>query len=109
MQEYVGCKIERQPGYIKLTQPVLVQSFEDEYDLPEGKAPRTPVKPNSVLPFVEQNDVMPAKQVTYYRSGVGKLIHLVRWSRSESWNSVRDLTRHMPKPPDAMLPQCTEL
>jgi hypothetical protein len=41
--------------------------------------------------------MMPAKQLTYYRSGVGKLIHLARWSRSESWNAIRHLTRLMSK------------
>ena len=29
-QEYVGCKIERDKFQIRLTQPVLMQSFEDE-------------------------------------------------------------------------------
>ena len=30
---------------------------------------------------------------TYYRSGVGKLLHMARWSRPETQNSVRELTR----------------
>eukprot|EP00957_Ditylum_brightwellii_P118115 9008098-Ditylum_brightwellii.AAC.1 len=31
MDEYVGCKVEHntKEGYMKLTQPVLLQSFED--------------------------------------------------------------------------------
>jgi hypothetical protein len=39
MNEYVGCQVERQPGYIKLTQPVLIQSLHDEFELPEGSLP----------------------------------------------------------------------
>ena len=46
LTEYVGSKIEmtrRESGTeIKITQPVLVQSLKDEFDLPEGKPPRTP-------------------------------------------------------------------
>jgi hypothetical protein len=33
--------------------------------------------------------------MTYFQSGVGKLIHLVQWLRPECWNPVRDLTRYM--------------
>lgn len=31
MNEYVGCKIERRGDILKMTQPVLVQSLEDEF------------------------------------------------------------------------------
>ena len=76
MQEYVGCKVERKPGYIKLTQPVLIQSLNDEFDLPDGKAPKTPAEPNTILPFIEEHDQMNGNIKTYFRSGVGKMIHL---------------------------------
>lgn len=97
MREYVGCKIERQRGLTKLTQPVLIQSLTDEFEIPDGHSPRTPAEPNSALPKIADEEMMPGTLMTYYRSGVGKLIHLVRWSRPESWNAVRDLTRHMSK------------
>ena len=35
LTEYIGCKIDRGNGWMKLTQPVLLQSFEDEFDLPD--------------------------------------------------------------------------
>jgi hypothetical protein len=85
MKEYVGCKIERGDGYLKVTQPVL----KDEFELPEGNPPLTPA------PYCKPKDKLPDKLMTYYRSGVGKLIHLVRWTRPECWNPVRDLTRYM--------------
>jgi hypothetical protein len=31
---------------------------------------------------------------TYYRSGVGKLLHLRRWSRPDTANALRDLSRY---------------
>jgi Reverse transcriptase (RNA-dependent DNA polymerase) len=97
MKEYVGCKVDRTPGCIKLTQPVLVKSLEDEFELPNGRAPRVPAEPNTVLPFIEDDNMMPSNHMTYYRSGVGKMINLVRWCRADCWNAVRDLTRHMSK------------
>jgi hypothetical protein len=35
MDEYVGCKIERdlEEPSLRMTQPVLLQSFENEFDL----------------------------------------------------------------------------
>jgi hypothetical protein len=33
MTEFIGCKVERNNDSIKLTQPVLLQSFVDEFDL----------------------------------------------------------------------------
>jgi hypothetical protein len=35
------------------------------------------------------------KEQTKYRSGVGKLLHMMRWYRPEIYNSVRELSRLM--------------
>jgi hypothetical protein len=37
MLEYVGCRVEhdRKNHWMKLTQPVMIQSFKDEFDLPD--------------------------------------------------------------------------
>ena len=96
MDEYVGCKIERGHGYLKFTQPVLMQSYEDEFNLPE-RSYETPAEPNKVLqPTIEDQECDPDEQ-KIYRSGVGKLLHMMRWSRPELWNSVRELSRRMGK------------
>eukprot|EP00957_Ditylum_brightwellii_P078625 5977616-Ditylum_brightwellii.AAC.1 len=52
MEEYVGCKVDynKDLGKMKLTQPVLLQSYEDESNLDKnGRVPRTPAKAGSVL------------------------------------------------------------
>ena len=52
LKEYVRCKVDynHEEGWIKLTQPVLMQSYTDEFDLlPEGETPRTPATPGGVL------------------------------------------------------------
>jgi hypothetical protein len=51
MDEYVGCKVKRDyvDGSIKLTQPVMLQSVKDEFDLPGGPSPNTPAIPGSAM------------------------------------------------------------
>ena len=94
-EEYVGCKIERSNESLKMTQPVLIQSFRDEFEIENLDTYETPGAPGKVLTPVENDgEAVDANTQTKYRSGVGKLLHLMRWSRPEVYNSVRDLSRH---------------
>ena len=34
LDEYVGCKVRREEGCFTFTQPVMLKSFEDDFDLP---------------------------------------------------------------------------
>jgi len=97
LQEYVGCKIDynREEGWLRFTQPVLVQSFVDEFGITDVKAPKTPAPAGQVLRKAEEKDCMKGESQTNYRKGVGKLLHLMKWSRPEIMNSVRDLSRFM--------------
>ena len=99
MDEYVGCKVERnvESGWIRLTQPVLLKSYVDEFDLPDANTPTTPAVPGQVLTGCKEEEGLSAEMQTKYRSGVGKLLHMMRWSRPEILNPVRDLSRHMQK------------
>ena len=95
LKEYVGCKIDydQEAGTMKLTQPVMIQSFKDEFELPEGNASNTPAIPGYVMSEDEiKNQVNDETQSTY-RSGVGKLLHMMRWTRPEIMNAVRELSR----------------
>jgi hypothetical protein len=97
MKEYVGCKVERdwENGSLKLTQPVLLQSFTDEFDLPDGNCSNTPAVPGDVLRKGNPGDEVPAALQATYRSGVGKLLHMMKWTRPETLNAVRELSRFM--------------
>jgi Reverse transcriptase (RNA-dependent DNA polymerase)/Zinc knuckle len=97
IQEYVGNKVDIDSESIKLTQPVLIQSLKDEFEIPDGEYPNNPGVPGSVLPAVIEGEELGEKDMKTYRSGVGKLLYLVRWSRPEAWNAVRELTRFMSK------------
>jgi hypothetical protein len=95
LTEYIGCKIERGEGWMKLTQPVLLQSFEDEFNLPDTKTPNTPAAPGEVLRSGTATSLMNKEMQMKYRSGTGKLLHLMKWSRPDILNSVRELSRFM--------------
>ena len=59
LTEYVGCKIEinRETRELKFTQPVLIQSFSDEFRLPE-KNYSTPAEAKQVLKHAEDMDLL---------------------------------------------------
>ena len=97
LKEHVGCKVnvDVEDRSVTVTQPVLLQSFEDEFELNEGVFPRTPAIAGDVLARGEAKDQMPAPDQKRCRSGVGKSPHMMRWSRPECLNSVRELSRFM--------------
>ena len=77
MEEYVGCKVEynHKEGWIKLTQPVLLQSYVDEFDASKLTKPVTPGIPKSVL-LPNQTEKLDKTKHRLDRKGVGKLLHL---------------------------------
>ncbi len=94
MDEYVGCTIEKlETGGVKFQQK---QSYRDEFDIPKMKKFNTPAAPGTVLRKPDKGNELltPAKQ-TQYRSGVGKGMHMMQYSRPDTYNAVRDLARHM--------------
>jgi len=94
MDEYVGCKVDinRDERKLKFTQPVMIQSFQDEFDLP-NKSPVTPAVPNTSLSHM--GDIISNSMMSYYRKGVGKLLHMCRFTKPAIQNAVRDLSRRV--------------
>ena len=96
LMEYIKCKIERGEGWMKLTQPVLLQSFKDKFDLPDVKTPNTLAAPGEVLRSSTDMSLLNKEMQTWYRSGTGKLLHLMKWFlRPDILNSVRELSCFM--------------
>ena len=97
MDEYVGCKIDRDwdEGSLRFTQPVMIQSFHDEFNLPTARPPNTPGAPGEHLVKGDDGTQMDENMQLKYRSGVGKLLHMMRWSRPEILNPVRELSKYM--------------
>jgi len=88
---------------MKITQPVLIQSFVDEFDMDSNIKPSTPAEPGQILVKCEEKHELGTKQKKIYRSGVGKLLYLMRWSRPDISNATRELSKFMMTPGPAHL------
>jgi len=93
LKEYVGCKIERKGNRMKLTQPVLVQSLEDEFEIPDKTPCNLPAPHGKEL--TSDGEPLSDEEKKVYRSGVGKLLFLMRYSRPDILNAVRELSKWM--------------
>jgi hypothetical protein len=91
VQEFVGCKIDidDRRRKMQITQPVLLQSFMDEFLLTGEDKPKTPGVPLRTLQLGQEPQVQ-GQRKTYFRSGE---MHLRRWSRPEMANALLDLSR----------------
>jgi hypothetical protein len=58
LTECIGCKIDHGDGFMKLTQPVLLQNFKDGFNLPETKTPNTPATPGEVLQLGKEGSLL---------------------------------------------------
>ncbi len=97
MVEYVGCTVEKcKSGGIKFLQKVMLQSSRDEFDIKGLKKFNTPATPGTVLKKPMDGDViLKSEKQTLYCSGVGKVMHMMQYSRLDTYNAVCDLVRHM--------------
>ena len=88
LKEYVGCNLEwnREKRSLKFMQPVSLQSYSDEFDLPIPSY-KTPGEPGKVLESCEDGQEISDSEQSKFRSTVGKLLHMMRWSRLEIWRS----------------------
>jgi hypothetical protein len=96
MKEYVGCKLEmdKEHRWMKITQPVVLQSFQDEFTLPKERY-TTPAAPGTSLQVIPEGTNIPQEKQSIFCKAVGKLLHVMRWSRPDILNAVRETSRFM--------------
>ena len=93
LKEYVGCKVERKDNRLKTIQPVLVQRLEDELDMLKGTPCSLSAPPGKELQL--EGEPLTEEEKTAYISGVGILLFLMRYSRPDILNAVRELSKFM--------------
>ena len=98
MGEYVGCTIEEEDNCIFLSQPGLTTKLEEKYgeQLKGLQRYKTAMGPGQVIMRPsDDDDYLDEEKQTEYRSGVGMLLYLLKHSRPDLSNSVRELTKAM--------------
>ena len=95
LKEHAGCKINRnhQERSIKSTQPVALQSFKNEFDVDVNAKHKTPAIAGQVSSKGENRTPIQCEEQKTHRKGVGKLLHVMRWSRPDVQNSTREVSR----------------
>ena len=104
MEEYVGCTVTRgNQGTLTMRQPHLLRKIEKEFgeEVDQVRAYSTPAGTRETIMKIKEKDndligLEPSMQ-TRYRSGVGILLYLVKFSRPDISNSVRELSKVMDK------------
>jgi hypothetical protein len=96
LTEYIRNKIKCVgEDAIRLVQTVLTQSYEDEFELGK-RCYNTPAQPGTVLMRpTEGKEVLSATDQTALRSGVGKLMYQMQYSRPDIAQAVHDLAQYM--------------
>jgi hypothetical protein len=100
LTDYLGCKIEvdKDNKMLKLTQPDLIKRMNKKYgeEVKNLQNYRTPAAPGEIMMRPQNpNEFIGEEQQTEYRSGVGMLLYLVKHSRPELSNCVRELAKVM--------------
>jgi hypothetical protein len=76
LKDYIGCQFEYDTirRFMKISQPLLVQSFSDEFSINQENRVATPGVPRQILRKGESG--MDPEEQFHYRKGTGKLMHL---------------------------------
>jgi len=96
--DFIGCHIKRDGDKILLSQPDLIKKmldkFEDkienlkDYDTPAGAS-------SHIKQCVDEESGLTEEEQHEFRSGVGSLLYLLKHSRPDLSNSVRELSKVM--------------
>jgi hypothetical protein len=110
LSDYLSCKIlfSKDRSKAWLGQPHLIKSLEDKFgDMVRNlQTYRTPGTPNQGIIRAKKDEVVEKVDEanhTLYRSGVGMLLYLVKHSRPDIANAVRELSKMMDGPTPAAM------
>jgi Reverse transcriptase (RNA-dependent DNA polymerase) len=100
VKKFVGCRLVHSTdgNTIHIFQPKLIKNLEDSFAqyINTNRKFQTPGAPKTVVLRPEKGaDILSSKDQTKYRPGVGMLLYLVKQSRPDISNPVRDLTKFL--------------
>ena len=108
MREYVGCTVVRNPQKEELImcQPDLLKKLEKTFKdkIATTRSYKTPAIPGEiVMKETEENEVVDKESHILFRSGVGMLLYLIKYSRPDIANSVREIAKVMDGPTEQQM------
>ena len=107
LKDYLSCDVKFNKDRTKaiLRQPHLLKTLREDFGDLVDKLPnyRTPGTPGEGLIRGQDGETVSAEEHKLYRSGTGKLLYLVKHSRPDIANAVRELSKVLDGPtPRAM-------
>jgi hypothetical protein len=97
MEHFVGCHIiqNKSKDTIYIHQPKLIKHLDEAFGfLMPSRVFKTPAAPKTVIMRPQEGDPrISANEQSIYRSGVGMLLYLIKHSRPDISNAVRELTK----------------
>ena len=101
LTDYLGCTITRhpdpdpdKPDGLTLTQSVLIQTLIDTYYVANSTS-ATPAFSGAVLHPPAEGEESSGEEMSTYHTIVGKLMHMLNWSRPDIANAVREASRRV--------------
>ena len=104
--KYLGCEVIRKDEKVWITQNALIKKLETKFGpkimhLPIFEVPAT--AGTCLQRTKDEDEILDEEEHKNFRSGVGILLYLVKNSRPDIANAVRELTKVMDKPNTAHL------
>ena len=98
IEDFIGCNIKREGNKILLSQPDLIKKMIEKFKdkIKDMKEYDTPAPTSSHIVRCSDEEVgLTEDEQKDFRSGVGSLLYLLKHSRPELSNSVRELSKVM--------------
>ena len=98
IEDFIGCRIERENDKILLSQPDLIKKMLKNFEakIKNLKHYETPAAAGThLIRCKEEEEVLGEEDQKEFRSGVGSLLYLLKHSRPDLSNSVRELSKVM--------------
>jgi hypothetical protein len=98
IEDFIGCNIKRDGNKILLSQPDLIKKMVEKFEskIKDLKEYETPAPASShIIRCTEEEVGLSDDEQKDFRSGVGSLLYLLKHSRPELSNSVRELSKVM--------------
>jgi len=98
IEDFIGCRIERDDDHIFISQPDLINKMTKKFDdkISNMKDYTTPASAGTHIVRCETDEEkLSEDEQMEFRSGVGSLLYLLKHSRPELSNCVRELSKVM--------------